>query len=109
MKKITFSDKIKIFNNNSENITNNFIKIKKKKTPLNKYRKIQRTYCQEKAHSVATRIELEIKNPIILDRRLREESIAENLLIFHKFYNKVNEVYRLTNPSLKILIKKLSF
>lgn len=108
MSRVTFSDNIKIFNKKNVEKLINYRKIKRKKTSFLK-NKISNSYCQKKANIVANRIEIEVKNPKLLDKRQKQEIIAEQLLIKHKFYNKVNKVYRLTNSALKILTERLLY
>ena len=82
---------------------------KRKKTPLPINRRLKLTYNQQQAHCVAKRIKVEINNPQLYELRHREELIVESLLARYNFYTKINKVYRLSNISLIVLKRRLTF
>ena len=66
-----------------------------------------KVYSERQALYVAKRIEEELKNPNMLQNRVRNELIVEQLLNKHRFYSKINKVYRLSDDTLIVLRKRL--
>ena len=111
MPRISFSNKVSILNENGyaeiQNISNNY-SLKRNKTPSARKRYIK-SYTSQNAYDVAERMEKEIKNPKLLDIRLQQESIVENLLEKTNMFVQINKVYRLSDEAIFALKKILLF
>lgn len=110
-RRISFSNKVSILNENGEDETlhtYNKSSLKRNKTPSRKNRYIK-SYTPQNAHTVAERMEHEIKNPKLLDARWQQELIVENLLARNKMFPQINKVYRLSNEAIFVLKKRLLF
>ena len=106
--KISFSDTVSVLEIEPLNSPGNKINRKRKKTPSPSKKHLNlKYYNQNKAFSVASRIELELNNDSIFEKRLKEELIVENLLCRYQFYTQINKVYRLSNDALHGLKKRL--
>jgi len=107
-RRISFSDNVSILNQKGHieigHISDKISRVRKK---LGKTQVVPKMYNETQARCVAERIENELKHPILLENRVRNERIIEHLLIYHKIYSKINKVYRLSNNTLIILRKRL--
>ena len=80
--------------------------IKRSKTPVRRSK--VKYYTQKKAQSVGKRIELEMMNGKIFNKRLHNELFVEKLLIKNRHYSKINKIYRLSNSTLYVLKQTLT-
>lgn len=100
MKKVSFKTCCKNTKPKNENI-------KKLSFSDRFFNKKERSYSQTKALNVAERLHQELQDNIKYNKRHKKETLAEYLLMKYKMYYQINKVYRLSDLSLNLLIKRL--
>jgi hypothetical protein len=105
-KTITFNSFIQLIDNLG-NITRSKLTNKQSVRRPMRSRRLISTYNQQKALFVGNRLHKEIIDRKILDWRIKQEIIVEQLLIRNRLNDKVNKIYRLSNPALLLLKQKL--
>ena len=107
-RRISFSNKVSILNENGDietlNTSNNS-SIKRSKIIYKK--KNINSYTSQNAYDVAERMEKEINNPKLLEVRIQEELVVENLLAKTNLFVQINKIYRLSDEAIFYLKKRL--
>jgi hypothetical protein len=79
--------------------------ISRSKTPSPPRRRS--SYSPKQANAVAKRIESEVRSPLKLQYRVTNEVQVDRLLQYRRMTQFISRVYRLTDPALQVLKRRL--